>query len=293
MRYRTAAAFKAALLNRLRERSLKGGPPLATLKKMVAFDRFLARLVRGAPGMWTLKGGLALQWRMGVRARTTKDVDATLIGNLEEARSRLMHAPSLDLGDWFQFEVGRPRKEATGAPEAALRFSINCLLDGRSFDQFPFDVGASDPIGKNVQEVTGPSLLDFAEIAPATVPCYPLDSQIAEKLHAYTRQYSGGGSSRVKDLVDILLIASLGSLDSQSLIRAIGETFRARGTHPLPRDLPDPPGGWSSTYRKMVRQLNLGWPTLEEAAEAAARFLNPVLQGTATGKWDPGTWQWH
>lgn len=41
MRYKTGAAFRRALEERLRQRSLEGGQPLTRLRKMVAFDRFV------------------------------------------------------------------------------------------------------------------------------------------------------------------------------------------------------------------------------------------------------------
>ena len=46
--------------------------------------------------------------------------------------------------------------------------------------------------------------------------------QIAEKLHAYTQTYEGGrASTRVKDLVDLALIAELSRLDAVTLQREI------------------------------------------------------------------------
>jgi hypothetical protein len=44
---------------------------------MVAFDRFLARLATKEPEAWIVKGGFALQLRLGERARTTKDIDVS------------------------------------------------------------------------------------------------------------------------------------------------------------------------------------------------------------------------
>ena len=75
MKYKISGAFRRALEQRLRNRSLQTGMPLVRLRKMVAFDRFLARLLLHQPGKWVLKGGLALQLRLGERARMTKDID--------------------------------------------------------------------------------------------------------------------------------------------------------------------------------------------------------------------------
>jgi hypothetical protein len=102
VRYKTAAAFRHALEERLRQQSLEGGKPLARLRKMVAFDRFLARLAKKQPKAWIVKGGFALQLRLGDRARTTKDIDVLAV-NLwtgDQTLAQLRAAASLDLGDW-------------------------------------------------------------------------------------------------------------------------------------------------------------------------------------------------
>jgi hypothetical protein len=78
MKYKTGNAFRRALETRLLNQSRQSGLPLVRLRKMVAFERFLARLAVEQPENWFLKGGLALQWRLGNRARTTKDVDVSM-----------------------------------------------------------------------------------------------------------------------------------------------------------------------------------------------------------------------
>lgn len=63
--------------------------------------------------------------------------------------------------------------------------------------------------------VRGPDLLGFADIPPVAAPTLPLELQIAEKVHAYTRTYgTDASSSRVKDLIDMVLIGSRASMDA-------------------------------------------------------------------------------
>ena len=78
MSYQTGQAFRRALEARLLNQSIQGAVSLVRLRKLVAFDRFLARLLAVRPDGWMLKGGLALQLRLGQRARTTKDIDVLL-----------------------------------------------------------------------------------------------------------------------------------------------------------------------------------------------------------------------
>lgn len=294
MKYKTPAAFRRALEERLRQQSLETGQPLARLRKMVAFDRFLARLAKKEPQAWTVKGGFALQLRLGQRARTTKDIDvsAKKLWTREETIVRLRAATALDLGDWFEFEVGKPTEAATGAPGRGFRFPIRCLLDGRQFENFHLDVGYGDPVLEPPVVLTTPDLLAFADIAPATVPCYPLTTQVAEKLHTYTRTYASGETTRARDLADILLAASLEQFDSAKLKQALEATFQARASHSLPREMPDPPRRIRASYGQMARELDLPWPTIEEAGRAVTQFLNPILKGNARPTWDPAAWKW-
>ena len=172
------------------------------------------------------------------------------------------------------------------------RFHIRALLDGRTFEDFHVDVGVEDPVIDPIEELKGPSLLDFAGIEPTLLPCYPITQQIAEKVHAYTRLHISCESSRVKDFVDILLLAELGPIDSTRLYRSIQATFEARKNHPLPQEISDPPAEWPRPYQKLAAEVSLSYQTLNEASIAIKRFLDPLLSGAIIHQWEPSTWSW-
>jgi hypothetical protein len=289
--YQSGAAFRRALEERLRSRSLEAGIPLVRLRKTVAFDRFLARLVRLQPEKWILKGGFAIQLRLVDKARTTKDLDLLVLTELTSVLGLLRQVGGFDLADWFRFEVEFSENQVLDL-FGGSRFHIRSLLDGRIFEAFHVDVGIGDPVIDPVDPVEGPSLLDFADIQPTIIPCYPITQQIAEKVHAYTRPHISGESSRVKDFVDILLLAEAGKIDANRLSRAIQATFDARKTHPLPREIPDPPTEWVKPFQKLSAEVSLSYQTLEAAATAVKHFLNPLLSGKIIGQWDPGAWYW-
>lgn len=292
MTYGTATAFRQALEERLRRLSLESNTSLSRLRKLVAFDRLLARMVTVNLELWLLKGGYALEMRLGARARTTKDVDAALRAPLEDASNLLAEAASARLDDWFEFEIGQPAQAATGAPQGGLRFPVRCLLDGRLFESFHLDVGTGDPLPGEVDYLTGPALLEFAGIAPARVPAYPLAQQLAEKVHALTRPYVGGEVTRVKDLVDVLLIGQMCDFEIEVLREAIISTFEARNTHPVPERLPSPPSSWNRPFSRLATELDAPWSRLEEAALAADEFLDPVLSGQVGSTWNAIEWRW-
>lgn len=234
MTYGSGAAFRRALEDRLRAQSLQTGAPLVRLRKLVVFDRFLARLTHDQPNAWVVKGGFALQLRLGDRARTTKDIDVLLVAPTDDLHQSIVRAALRDVGDWFQFEVERP-EDGLGALEGGgVRLQVRGLLDGRRFETFHVDIGQGETLLEPVDMLRTPALLAFAGIPQTEIRCYPLAQQVAEKVHAYTRPHSSGQSSRVKDLVDILLIADLGPVDARTLRQAPQATFAGRGTHPLP-----------------------------------------------------------
>lgn len=291
MKYDTGSAFRRALETRLRNQSLQTGLPLVRLRKMVAFDRFLARLTFKHSDDWVLKGGLAIQLRLGEHSRTTKDIDLLDLVHHEDIHHALLTAGKLDLGDWFNFDVIKPNNQL---PEdfGGKRFLLNALLDSRTFEEFHIDVGLGDPIVEPIEFIKTPALLEFAGIQPTVVPCYPITQQIAEKVHAYTRFHPSGKGSRAKDLVDILLLAELGEIDGNLLLEALQATFEVRQTHPFPRRLPEAPANWNIPFRKIADDVKLSYLTLDDAYEAARRFVTPILSGEIEGRWDPSKWTW-
>jgi nucleotidyltransferase AbiEii toxin of type IV toxin-antitoxin system len=128
-------------------------------------------------------------------------------------------------------------------------------------------------------------------LGPIDVLLVPLERQIAEKLHAYTRPYDSGGSTRVKDLVDFVIIRLFERMDADRLRDAINETFSRRRTHPAPNRLPPPPAEWAVAYRDEAEAVGIT-RDLSEAHTLAAAWLNPVLDFTARGTWDPQRALW-
>jgi hypothetical protein len=293
-RYASPAAFKQAVEHRLREQAEADGVELARLRQLLVFDRFLARIAASFGDRVTPKGGLVIEYRLK-RARTTKDIDVRLLSVPDKTLGELQRAGRLDLDDFLSFEVRpdprHPTIPAEGTTYPGRRYRVRGLLAGKIFGSpFSLDIVFAESLSGKVERITGSPFLAFAGVKPASFRIYPLDTHIAEKFHAYTLPRSRP-NSRVKDLPDIALLASVRALDSTSLRTAIVRTFATRKTHPLPADTPPPPQTWSTVYRTMALSDGLRWATLEQLTEAVAAFLDPVLSG-ATGKWDPDSWSW-
>lgn len=160
------------------------------------------------------------------------------------------------------------------------------------FETFHIDVGVGDPVIGTIEYLETTDLLIFAEIAPTCVPCYPITQQIAEKLHAYTQTYSSGTSSRVKDFVDLLLLAELGEFKRSELGEAIAATFENADKHEIPEKTPSPPRNWLPTYRRMSGEVGLE-VSFDEAYAMLEQFLDPALSGSIEeARWNPSKWGW-
>ena len=292
--YSSPEAFKQALEQRLRS-AAKMGAELSRKRQLLVLDRFLARIVAVLGDAATLKGGLVLELRVE-RARTTKDVDLRMVGSPDDILAKLQEAGRRGLGDFMTFEVGpdddHPEIQNEGMQYDGLRFRAECKLAGKVYGQpFGVDVAFGDPILGEPEIMVAEDVLAFAGIAPPTLRLYPIETHIAEKLHAYTMPRSRP-NSRVKDLPDLALLATARAIDAKRLRAALEQTFTFRKTHPLPALVPTPLPAWTTPYVAMAREDHLAWPTLDDVTKAAQAFLDPVLAGGLDAVWNSGTWTW-
>jgi hypothetical protein len=254
MKYKTATAFRRALT----DLALKHGYEHQRWFRMVAFERFLARLFTAPHPHWVLKGGYALELRLNSKARSTKDLDLSVPPPaLKDLLTQLQNAAALDLKDYFEYRVSNTA-DLQGAPEGGLRFNIEALLDGKTFSQFAVDIGQGDTHSTPLEYL--PSKIDygFAELENLVFPSYPMRDHFAEKLHAYTRPREH--KTRVKDLVDMALLMELGLENDQALKQRIQVVFMAYGTHSLPSPLPEPPEDWLEPFAAFANDLDLEPP---------------------------------
>jgi hypothetical protein len=290
-KYATAAALRRALEDRLQDIAGKEGVDLQRLRRQVAFDRLLARLFqtgqpRGLP--WVLKGGYAMELRIKA-ARTTKDIDLTMrsVVTSDEKKDdkknlvvleKLQEAAAFSSDDFFVYTIGEPIADLDAAPYGGARFPVEARLDGRVFVGFHLDIGIGDAVMEPLEVVEGRDWLGFAGIASPSLYMIPREQQFAEKLHAYTLPRHGAANTRVRDLVDMVLLIQSGTLTADKVAEAIRITFERRRTHALPNSLPVPPIEWQKPYEALAREC--GIPGQVEDAFAILRiFLKPILSG--------------
>lgn len=269
-KYDNANAFRKALEDRLKNLAREQAVPLDRLRRRITFDRFLARMFdeRNKEPMWLLKGGYALEFRFHNIARTTKDVDFSIphIKNADEntVRAFLQEEVKKDLSDWFIFYIGTPMKEFDQAVYGGWRYPVEARVANRVFTKFHIDVGIGDAIISEAEWKTGEDVLRFAGIKPAYVAMLPIEQHFAEKIHAYSYPRDKRPFSRMRDLVDLVLLIEQGLPGDKLLLSAVKATFERRGTHDIPEVLEAPPDVLADSYVQLADDCGIAKKTMAE-----------------------------
>ena len=79
----------------------------------------------------------------------------------------------------------------------------------------------------------------------------------AEKLHAMTRDYGDRENSRVRDLVDLMLLREHELLRVPALTDAVIAVWAEREGEPPPQRLPALPSGWPARYERLAAEHDL------------------------------------
>jgi Nucleotidyl transferase AbiEii toxin, Type IV TA system len=289
-RYATAANFRRALEDRLQDIARKESVDLQRLRRQVAFDRLLARLFQvGEPLAlpWVLKGGYAMELRIKA-ARTTKDIDLTMRSVLSPGEKKedkqnlavlekLQEAAAVKSDDFFVYTIGEPIADLDAAPYGGARFPVEARLDGRMLVGFHLDVGIGDAVMEPLEVIKGRDWLGFAGISTPSLYMISREQQFAEKLHAYTLPRPGAANTRVRDLVDMVLLIHSGTLAKTKVAEAIHVTFDRRGTHGVPDTLPQPPTEWQKPYDALAKECGLSG-----AVDIAFAILDAYLSESGT-----------
>jgi len=294
--YSSPAAFKAALEDRLR-RDSAGGIDIQRRRQIVVFTRMIARTNVAFGDATVLKGGFALEIRLEL-ARTTRDIDLVLRGSDARLLERLQAAGQLDLKDFMTFEIqpdkDTPEITGDGVLYGGKRFRAECKLAGKLYGaRFGLDVVLGGTMLGDPSLIATAPFLDFAGIPAPIVQVLPVETHLAEKLHAYTIPRTTE-NARVRDLPDMALLGTVKDtrLVSQRLREAFRLTFDARATHKLPTALPEPPTTWTEPYKGLAEAHALPWTSLAEVTGAARAFVDPILSDRDLAAWDPAAWVW-
>jgi hypothetical protein len=229
------------------------------------------------------KGGAAIEMRYGLRARSTKDLDAAFRGDLDEAVSLIEEAVT---AGWSGF-TGRVTEvefiERAKVQPPPVRVKIKLAYCGKDFVTIPFEISSGEAASLEEPDIfsLAISLKPVQLDGSTSVALLPLSYQIAQKLHACTEPPRDDfPNDRARDLPDLLLMEELGIGESNlsSVRTACVEIFDARRSHQWPPQVQAFPG-WDVLWNNLAETEGLEI-SLNDAVIAVNLFINRINAAT-------------
>ena len=237
------------------------GLPDHRLRRWISTTVILAAVERyetenGTP-LALLEGGAAMELRLGLRARASKDVDLVLLvptDGLEQLRSALAHG-------WHDFtchERGATPIHETGT----VQIDLQVRYRGDVWQRVKLEVAqAEGALADDVELIKAPIQLSTFGLpaGPARIACLGVSYQIAQKLHACTERFAGRANTRVRDVPDLVLLAEF--VDDWAAVRAAcADVFDVRAKQAWPPNV-EPEPTWAAEYAGVIDELE-GFPAM-------------------------------
>jgi len=197
------------------------------------FERFLERLSKSDyRTCFILKGGVLISSLVGLRTRSTMDMDTTAV-NLPMTQRSIRHAvgrvAALDVGDDVAFSiVGVARIRIVVEGYEGIRVKLVALFHGLRVP-LSIDVTKGDVITPAPVEYAFPS--SFADKESHTVLAYTLETVLAEKCESILKRNVVG--TRPRDYYDIFMLTKIKKVRTRVFRQAVTATFARCGTEML------------------------------------------------------------
>jgi hypothetical protein len=219
-----------------------------------------------------LKGGVAMELRFAAAARATKDLDLGLKGN-RIARMQAFEK-TLRLGfDEFAFRL-KPKVRQMDMADT-VRTEVAIQYRTRAWQTIEVDLGPAGTEEIDLVHPAVPGLVEMNLAVPSPVRCLGINEQVAQKLHACTGPAAAG---RARDILDILLLETLGKLDRKRVQSAAKRIFKQRNTHAFPPTF-ELPVAWGPELEILARDLEFPITTAAEIEERFRAILIGIIEG--------------
>lgn len=292
MPYRTPEALRAALTDRIATAAaVHGGFTSSQLRRQFAYDRLLTRIFTSGSSNWILKGAGGLLARIPGYARHSLDIDLFHQGQIVIAIAELQRLGADDtFGDYFTFDMTTKRLRAADATNTGL--SVVAYLGEREFERFTIDLVVESNMTAAPEAVDPINPVHVPGLPVTTYRVYPLVDHIADKHAAMLETHNGHESTRYRDLVDLVVIASTQRVDAKALRTALLSEYAHRGL-PTPSEISLPSDAWIAGYEQAATTApNVTHTTAAGGLAVVAKMLNPILGGRQAGSWNPSTQAW-
>lgn len=200
-------------------------PPQIVMQNYV-MERFLERVsLSKHRDSFVLKGGMLISSMIGIEARTTRDIDMTLVNiplshaNLHKIFSDIA---SIDIHDNFTYKVISLTDIRKNEKYKGVRISLKADCPPIS-EHLKIDVTVGDKITPGADEYSYPCMF---EGNPIKIHAYNVETLLSEKIETILSR--GIYNTRAWDFYDVHVLSRLRQLNYSTLESAFFETFRAR-----------------------------------------------------------------
>ncbi|HVA29561.1 MAG TPA: nucleotidyl transferase AbiEii/AbiGii toxin family protein [Candidatus Baltobacteraceae bacterium] len=264
---------RRALERRITSIAHERGTTAARLRRLVGFavlcETLAEAAARGIIPLFFVKGGVAIELRLGLLARATRDLDIGLCAPPGELLPLFDAALDVGFGD---FRLRR-RGEARALENGALVLAIAVEYFGRPWATVDVDL-ASATLDWETDSVPPIALAELGLQSPRSVPCLAIPAQIAQKIHALTEpEPHGRPNPRARDVLDVLLLVQRLEVDNMAVLTACERVFAERAAHTWPIASFAFPAGWHGILAELAREVRYD----TDDAEVIERRFNSYL----------------
>lgn len=281
---RRKAPFNTSVIQKwVNEYADEHGVAAGRLQRWIWFMVLLAVIDRvrdekGEP-LFLLKGGAAMELRLQLEARATKDIDTLFRESMESMLERLDEALHEGWGDFtFERTAPEPIRETH-----SVRLDIKLSYRGMRWGTVPFEVApAEGRSGEDVETLDAIGIDQFGLEGPERVPCLGIRYQIAQKVHACTAPPVEGKDEnpRFHDLIDLLLLRDLVTADGWPAVRAACvDTFETRAVHAWPPEL-TLYQSWPDAFAALAADQDFEPTDVQEAARQVREMIDGIDDAT-------------
>ena len=248
------------------------------------FHRLLCRVFSEPASPFILKGGLGVLART-TDARYTRDIDLTTSSlDIDAAVEELKILASKDLGDFVSFGyISCNPIKAEDEYREGRTVSFDVFLGAKRIQTVSVDLVADEIDCGEPDRISPADRVELAGIASCDYLVYPVERAMADKVCGIAERHGGKPSSRVKDLVDIVVYARNVAFDYESLSSVLKTEISARKLA-LRRVFSVPPE-WGDAqarqYGKLAEQAGIPdrFHGISNAEALAKELIEPCLSG--------------
>jgi hypothetical protein len=244
-----------ALERRITAIACERGTSAARLRRLVGFavlcEAFAEAVARGIIPIFFVKGGVAIELRLGLLARAPRDLDIGLCARPDELLSLFDVALDVGFGDFCLHRRGEVRSLENGV----LALVVAVEYFGRPWATVKVDLASAMPACET-DSVPPIALAELGLQSSRSVSCLAIPAQIAQRIHALTEpEPRGRPNPRARDVLDILLLVQRLEVDNAAVLTACEHVFTERATHTWPVASFAFPPGWHGMLAELAREI--------------------------------------